>query len=452
MIYKLNTIPRYANAPVVVHVNENDCGGSWEFDVSDGDKPFDESDYTYYPLLVDINIYKADKNIYSARVPDGISDGKVVVPIEPQMTACPGMAAAELVISEDRPDDPSYVGTRKATANFWLDVERSPLGMGGTPSESVLNYVELSRQATEAATTAAIEATEAAEEAMEAISHVEPLIQTDVVIDALLGCFRHVAWLDASGDGCYGALENALALYRGGADYQDIITLTGSLLYLGNIAHGAWVHDWSDAIGIYSERMGRSPLNVDHEQTYLPGYSFSTENGRVIISGEYVGTPSTSPANIGAYIYEGSLKATQGSGTFDPLIKMDGKDYYVTVYARNLKPSQNLDIRFRTLGDSGERKYNDTSITQDNPYFKHKFTAAQISAYGGPLGIGIYYYFGSDQTFDDVEIYVTVSSSYYQSEYVEPIPDGSTQVLQPRANCRLVSDDDVTIKIRGGNS
>ena len=156
IIYKLNTVPRYEIAPVVVHVNESDYGDSWVFEIKDGDSVFDVSGS---PTVM-LNICKADKNVYSDVVPGGIDEtGHVTVPIEEQMTAAPGRAIAELVFMQN--------GKRKATANFIIDVERSPVSMG-EDSDSLINYVERNREACEEATQAAQNATAAANEATSA--------------------------------------------------------------------------------------------------------------------------------------------------------------------------------------------------------------------------------------------------------------------------------------------
>ena len=135
MIYKLNTLPRYDSAKVVVHANEGEYGGSWIFDISEGDSVFDQ---TLGTPAVSINIMKADGAVYSDDVIDGMDEnGRVTVTIVEQMTTCPGEAVAELVFTR--------TGMKKATANFVIDVERSPLNMGGYESESLINYVERNR-------------------------------------------------------------------------------------------------------------------------------------------------------------------------------------------------------------------------------------------------------------------------------------------------------------------
>lgn len=156
IIYKLNTVPRYEVATVVVHANEGEYGGTWKFEIKDGDSDFN----VINDPSVMINICKADKNVYSNAVPYGIDDtGHVEVTIEEQMTASPGKAIAELVFMES--------GMRKATANFIIDVERSPVSMG-EESDSLINYVERSKEAVEEATTALQEATNAAQSATQA--------------------------------------------------------------------------------------------------------------------------------------------------------------------------------------------------------------------------------------------------------------------------------------------
>ena len=158
IIYKLNTIPRYDSAKTVVHANEGEFGGQWVFDIMDGDSLFD---LTYGIPEVTINILKADKNVYSNPVARGMDEnGRVIVDIKEQMTAAAGLAEAELVFER--------TGTKKATANFIIDVERSPVNMGGNESESLINYVERNREAAENATALANAAAASAESAVTA--------------------------------------------------------------------------------------------------------------------------------------------------------------------------------------------------------------------------------------------------------------------------------------------
>ena len=158
IIYKLNTIPEYYSAKTVVHANEGEFGGQWVFDIMDGDSIFD---LTYGIPEVTINILKADGNVYSNPVPLGMDqNGRVIVDIREQMTASPGAAEAELVFER--------TGVKKATANFTIDVERSPVNMGGHESESLISYVERNREAAENATARANAAAASAESAVAA--------------------------------------------------------------------------------------------------------------------------------------------------------------------------------------------------------------------------------------------------------------------------------------------
>ncbi|MBR3171963.1 MAG: BppU family phage baseplate upper protein [Lachnospiraceae bacterium] len=161
IIYKLNTIPRYDSAKTVVHANEGEFGGQWVFDIMDGDSPFD---LTYGIPEVTINILKADKNVYSNPVARGMDEnGRVIVDIKEQMTAAPGKAIAELVFER--------TGMKKATANFIIDVERSPVNMGGHESESLISYVERNREAAENATARANAAAASADSAVAAAAN-----------------------------------------------------------------------------------------------------------------------------------------------------------------------------------------------------------------------------------------------------------------------------------------
>ena len=184
IVYKLNTVPNYENAVQIVHANEGEFGGQWVFDIREGDTIFDQ---TYGVPEVTINILKADGNVYSNPVALGMNEaGRVIVDIKEQMTAAPGKALAELVFER--------TGMKKATANFIVDVERSPVNMGGHESESLISYVERNREAAENATaranaaaasaesavTAAEEATAAAQAAQTAAANAQNVANTAV--------------------------------------------------------------------------------------------------------------------------------------------------------------------------------------------------------------------------------------------------------------------------------
>ena len=143
--YNLNLIP--GDAPVVVHVNQYDRGYTIDFTVYDGDTVFSLAGYTAV-----INIGKPDKNVYAGGTV--VLRGNVAtITLEEQMTAMWGPCIAELVFTNSN--------GRRATANFILDVEKSPLE-DGAQSESVINYIESSLEAAEGATEAAESATTAA--------------------------------------------------------------------------------------------------------------------------------------------------------------------------------------------------------------------------------------------------------------------------------------------------
>lgn len=161
IVYKLNTVPNYENAVQIVHANEGEFGGQWVFDIREGDTIFDQ---TYGVPEVTINILKADGNVYSNPVALGMNEaGRVIVDIKEQMTAAPGKALAELVFTR--------TGMKKATANFIIDVERSPVNMGGHESESLISYVERNREAAENATARANAAAASAESAVAAAAN-----------------------------------------------------------------------------------------------------------------------------------------------------------------------------------------------------------------------------------------------------------------------------------------
>lgn len=154
-VYRLNCIPHYEYAQTVVHLNQGEKGSKIGFVVHDGD--------TYIPFgaydgagTITLNIYKADGTVYSELVGDVLpsdssiydtaemEEGYFEVTLKEQMTAAAGRCIAEFIFVSGN--------VKRATANFIIDVERSPLDMDGVESESFVNYVEGNRQAALAAT------------------------------------------------------------------------------------------------------------------------------------------------------------------------------------------------------------------------------------------------------------------------------------------------------------
>ena len=147
--YNLNLIP--GDAPVVVHVNQYDCGYTIDFTIYDGDTIFSLNGYTAI-----INIGKPDKNIFSGGTVT-LRGNTATVTLEEQMTAAYGPCIAEIVFTK--------TDGRRATANFILDVEKSPIE-DGEDSETIINYIEAARESTISATEAAHEAAQAANNAI----------------------------------------------------------------------------------------------------------------------------------------------------------------------------------------------------------------------------------------------------------------------------------------------
>ena len=157
-VYRLNCIPRYEYAQTVVHLNQGEKGSKIGFVVHDGD--------TYIPFgaydgagTIMLNILKADKTIFSDIVADvdstdpdiynttEMEEGYFEVTLKEQMTLAAGECIAEFVFLVG--------GVKKASANFIIDVERSPLDMDGAESESVVAYIDASIQRAETAATSA---------------------------------------------------------------------------------------------------------------------------------------------------------------------------------------------------------------------------------------------------------------------------------------------------------
>ena len=168
--YKLNMIP--GDAPVVVPVNQYDTGYTISFELYNGNTAF-----SLAGCSARIDIGKADNTIYSSGDSVSLSGNTVTVTLEEQMTTMWGPCIAEIVVLTST--------GRHATANFILDVEKSPIE-DGAESESMVNYVEANRAraieataaaeaATAAAETATEAATQAAEDALSAVENIESM-------------------------------------------------------------------------------------------------------------------------------------------------------------------------------------------------------------------------------------------------------------------------------------
>ena len=247
---------------------------------------------------------------------------------------------------------------------------------------------------------------------------------------ALLNCFAHVAWLDHK-DEYYNALAEAL-------DIEPGEIFTGDYIEIGDMAYGADIINFGSAIGVYAEDTSKNALTADYEWTFTTGYSFNTQDGTMHINGVY----TAASTNIGGYIYEGAFKSSQISGVFDPLIKNDGNQYTVTIYTRNLKEGQYIDFRCRTL--DGTTYFHTVDITKSNPYYKKTFTSAELAILGKNMGIGMYYYFGDDKNFEDVQIRITVSTAGDATQYVKTNSGQSS--LSARSNCVIISDESVSVR------
>ena len=266
------------------------------------------------------------------------------------------------------------------------------------------------------------------------LSEIEPGL-SDGAKTALLACFEHVAWIDSQGEELYNTLYEAL--------YEEIEILTGDVIDLGNLVYGAKIVNFGSALGVYVEDTAKNVLTDDYTWELPTGYSFITEDNVMHIDGTYTGASN----NIGGYIYEGAVKSSQASGQFDPLIKNDGKSYTACFYARNLKEGQYLDVRCRTVESSGSTYWHTINVTQSHPYYKKTFTAEEIETLGKDLGIGIYYYYGEDKNFEDVQVRITVSDADDATQYIYA-SSGSTNI-SPMNNCVAVADSTVSIRKRG---
>lgn len=167
---------------------------------------------------VEIRGTKADGNGYS--VDATISGNVVTVTGDKQMTAAAGKNEFELTLY--------HSGKELNTANFIIDVERAALDADTITSESkIKELVDVLQQADEimaaadevvnAIDTTLTQAGKAADAKRtgDEIDFLKRKIErssglTDTIKEALLACFRNVAWINQQGTDCYDALEEAL--------------------------------------------------------------------------------------------------------------------------------------------------------------------------------------------------------------------------------------------------
>jgi len=209
---KLDMFP--GAVPAVVYLSQYDDDFTLNFDLYSSRGTFAVESGT----TAAIRGTKSDGNGYS--VAATISGNTVTVAGDKQMTACAGEQTFELVLTK---------GTKElGTSNFILAVERAALDADTITSESkIKELVDVLQQADEimaaadkvanAIDTTLTQAGKAADAKRtgDEIDFLKRTIErssglTDAIKEALLACFRNVAWINRQGTDCYDALEEAL--------------------------------------------------------------------------------------------------------------------------------------------------------------------------------------------------------------------------------------------------
>lgn len=207
--------------PLVIHLGQYDSDFTLVFELYSSAGNFTVESGT----TAMIRGTKTDGHAYDADATIDVSAKTVTVAGSEQMTAANGRNVYELVLTKS--------GKVLSTANFILDVERAAMDADTIASESVLKELNAiiagAETATEAATNAA-SAADRAEDAAESVSSASAQIATntsdisdlkadfeqfvpgltDEAKQALLACFRNVAWTSEQGETYYHALEVAL--------------------------------------------------------------------------------------------------------------------------------------------------------------------------------------------------------------------------------------------------
>ena len=180
----------------IIHLNQYDSDFSIVFTLYASTGTFTLESGT----TAEIRGTKRDGNGYSANCTIDITNKKVTVTGNVQMTACAGRNVYELTLIKNSKE--------LNTINFILDVEQAALDANTITDQSVLKELNAIIAGAAEATQAAEDANGAADRAEQALEESIPL--TETARAALLACFEHVAWAVQNGQDYYNALETAL--------------------------------------------------------------------------------------------------------------------------------------------------------------------------------------------------------------------------------------------------
>lgn len=212
MITHARKIDMYpASVPVIIHLSQYDDDFTIEFTLYSSVGTFTiESNTT-----AKIRGTKKDGNGYSASASINITQKKVTVTGNQQMTAIAGRNVYELVLTRDN--------KVLSTANFILDVEPAAMDANTVPSESVIQEIgeavtayldehDIVIDPTLTQSGKAADAKKTGDEIADLksdISKIEPGL-SDEAKAALLACFENVVWKNTNGSQLYDMLESAL--------------------------------------------------------------------------------------------------------------------------------------------------------------------------------------------------------------------------------------------------
>lgn len=193
--------------PMIVRLSQYDADFTLIFELYSTDGTFTIPSGT----TAEVRGTKNDGKGYSASAALDITNKKVTVTGDQQMTAVPGKHIFELTLWKSNKELNS--------ANFILDVEPAALDRNTIVSESkimeLLDVTDRADEIIEAAETIESSAAQIAKNTQdiavinEEIARIGSGFPDDAKI-ALLNCFAHVAWIDEHGQDYYDALEAAL--------------------------------------------------------------------------------------------------------------------------------------------------------------------------------------------------------------------------------------------------
>lgn len=324
----LNMVP--VGVPPVIHLSQYDDDFSLVFNLYSSVGTFTVESST----TAEIRGTKEDGYGYSANATIDISNKRVTVAGNNQMTACAGQNTFELVLKKNN--------KVLSTVNFILDVERAALDAGTITDQSVLKELNAIIASAATATQAAEDAEDAADRAEEAaqtlektgdeisalrddLSDLESTIShiglSSAVKTALLACFAKVAWVDANGQDYYDDLEEALQ------EAESVVSISASF-----VQGSAKIYD-TDNLDSIKQYLTVTATYMDQTSRTVTDYTLSgtLSEGTSTITVHYGGKTTTFNVTVTwGYKLKQTFTST-GSNKIDTSKKMTSGKYTLAI-------------------------------------------------------------------------------------------------------------------------